>query len=80
MQTLYFYGQVSDDYGFSKLQLVYYPSEDETKKQIENIPISNSIFREFISAFPNNLKIEEGIPYELYFQVFDNDVVNKYKS
>ena len=26
-QTLYFFGQVSDDYGLSKLQLVYYPSD-----------------------------------------------------
>ena len=37
-------------------------------------------FDEFITAFPNNLNIEAGIAYELYFQVFDNDVVNKYKN
>ncbi|MDD7885968.1 DUF4175 family protein [Flavivirga sp. 57AJ16] len=80
LQTLYFYGQVSDDYGFSKLQLVYYPSDDEKNKQFETIPISNSNIAEFISAFPNNLKIKAGIPYELYFQVFDNDVINKYKA
>ncbi|GAL62311.1 glutamyl-tRNA synthetase [Algibacter lectus] len=80
LQSLYFYGQVSDDYGFSKLQLVYYPSEDKKNKQIENIPISNSNISEFISAFPNNLKIEEGISYNLYFQVFDNDLVNRFKS
>ena len=79
-QTLYFYGQVSDDYGFSKLQLVYYPSGDEKSKQFETIPISNSNIAEFISAFPNNLNIEAGIPYELYFQVFDNDRVNNYKT
>ncbi|GAA3656135.1 DUF4175 family protein [Flavivirga jejuensis] len=80
LQTLYFYGQVSDDYGFSKLQLVYYPSDNEKNKQFEKIPISNSNISEFISAFPNNLKIEDGIPYELYFQVFDNDAINKYKT
>lgn len=80
LQSLYFYGQVSDDYGFSKLQLVYYPSNYEKNKQTENIPISNSNISEFISAFPNNLNIEEGIAYNLYFQVFDNDLVNRFKS
>lgn len=80
LQTLYFYGQVSDDHGFSKLQLVYYPADDETNKQYESISLSTSNISEFITAFPNNLKISEGIPYELYFQVFDNDAINKFKS
>lgn len=79
LQTLYFYGQVSDDYGLSKLQMVYFPVNDESKKQIENLPISNTNIDEFITAFPNNLNIEAGIAYELYFQVFDNDKVNKHK-
>ncbi len=79
LQSLYFYGQVSDDYGISKLQLVYYPSDNEIDKRFENIPVSNSNISEFITAFPNNLNIEDGVPYELYFQVFDNDAVNKYK-
>ncbi len=79
-QTLYFKGQVSDDYGLSKLQLVYYPSENVTNKIVKNIPISSSNFDEFLTAFPNNLDIEAGIPYELYFEVFDNDAVNKNKS
>ncbi|WP_406685309.1 hypothetical protein N1F78_06180 [Seonamhaeicola sp. MEBiC1930] len=79
-QSLYFFGQASDDYGFTKLQLVYYPSDNEDDKLIENIPLSNSNITEFISAFPNTLEIQEGIPYSLYFQVFDNDAVNKFKS
>ena len=80
LQTLYFYGQISDDYGFSKLQMVYYPVNEESKKQAESIPISNTNIDEFITAFPNNLNIEPGIAYELYFQVFDNDAVNRYKQ
>ncbi|RAJ17875.1 DUF4175 family protein [Olleya aquimaris] len=79
-QSLYFKGQVSDDYGLSKLQLVYYPNGNESEKKTQNIPISKSNFDEFISAFPNNLIIEEGVSYNLYFQVFDNDAVNKNKS
>jgi len=80
LQSLYFYGQASDDYGLNKLQLVYYPSENEQDKKIKPIAISKSNFQEFISAFPNNLNIEEGISYELYFEVFDNDITTKNKS
>jgi hypothetical protein len=79
-QTLYFFGQVSDDYGLNKLQLVYYPSGNDKEKKIERIPISASNFSEFVSAFPNNLEIAEGTSYDLYFEVFDNDAVSKNKS
>ncbi len=80
VQTLYFHGKVSDDYGFTKLQVVYYPEGDENRKKYEQIAISNSNISDFITAFPNHLDIESGVPYELYFQVFDNDRVNKFKS
>jgi hypothetical protein len=79
-QSLYFYGQVSDDYGLRKLQLVYYPSGEENNKTIEPINVGSSNFSEFVSAFPNQLQIEPGISYELYFEVFDNDAVNNFKS
>ncbi len=78
-QSLYFYGQASDDYGLSKLQLVYYPSEDETKKVVEPINISKSNFSEFVTAFPNQLNLDEGVSYQLYFEVFDNDALHNYK-
>ena len=80
LQTLYFYGQVSDDYGFSKLQMVYYPSDKPKEKKYEGIPLSNSNIADFISAFPNQLDIEAGVSYELFFQIIDNDRVNNYKS
>ena len=57
-----------------------YPTENEADKHYENIPIGNSNFDEFISAFPDNLNLTEGTSYELYFQVFDNDGLNNYKS
>jgi len=79
-QTLYFFGQVSDDYGLSKLQLVYYPSNNPEDKSYEIMSVSRSNFDEFVSAFPNQLNLEEGVDYELYFQVFDNDALHKYKS
>ena len=79
-QTLYFYGQVSDDYGLSKLQLVYYPAGDEDSEEFQQIPISKSNFDEFVSSFPNQLSLVEGVNYDLYFQVFDNDAIHHYKS
>jgi hypothetical protein len=80
LQTLYFFGEVSDDYGLTNLKLVYYPTNEEDKIKTQNIPISNGNFSEFISSFPNNLSIEEGKPYELYFQVYDNDASTKNKN
>lgn len=80
LQTRYFYGQVSDDYGFSKLQLVYYKTGVEDDKRYKTIPLTHSNISEFVSAFPNNLDVDEGVSYELYFQVFDNDEVNLYKK
>jgi len=79
-QTLYFYGQASDDYGLSKLQLVYYPVDDENLKQEEDIQLNGSNLDDFINVFPNNQKLSEGISYNLYFQLFDNDAINHFKS
>ncbi|TYC15623.1 hypothetical protein ES677_04585 [Bizionia gelidisalsuginis] len=80
LQTLYFYGQASDDYGLSKLRLVYYKAEKNSKKEIKVIPMARSNYAEFISAFPSDLDIEDGVAYELYFEVFDNDGANAPKS
>lgn len=80
LQSLYFYGQANDDYGLQKLNLVYYPSENEAEKEAKSISISKSNFSEFISAFPDQLNIKEGVPYELYFEVFDNDALHSFKS
>ena len=78
-QSLYFYGQASDDYGLHKLNLVYYPAEDESQKVVEPIAISKSNFSEFVSAFPNQFNLEEGVSYQLYFEVYDGDVIHRYK-
>ena len=79
-QSLYFFGQASDDYGLSKLQIVYYPSDNESYKKTMLLPISNTNITNFISAFPNQLNLDEGVSYDLYFQVFDNDAISSYKS
>lgn len=80
VETLYFYGQTSDDYGLRKLQLVYYPSNEETQKEKLDIPIGNGTFDEFINVFPDKLNLIDGASYDLYFEVFDNDAIHNFKS
>ena len=79
-QSLYFYGQASDDHGLRKLQLVYYPSDNEAQKQSVPINIPKSNFSEFVSAFPDQLNVKDGTAYDLYFEVFDNDALHKYQE
>ena len=78
-ESLYFYGQASDDFGISKLNLVYYPMDEEDNRVVEPIQISESNFGEFVSAFPNQFSLEEGVVYQLYFEVFDNDAIHNSK-
>ena len=80
IELLYFYGQASDDYGLRSLNLVYYPSSNQENEERVKIPITISNFEEFITVFPNNLNLTEGISYELYFEVYDNDVLHNFKK
>lgn len=76
----YFIGQVADDYGLSKLQIVYYPKNNPSEIKRGNIRVKNDVYDQFVFAFPSNLTIKEGIPYEYYFEVFDNDALHQFKS
>lgn len=80
VQTFYFLGQVSDDYGLTKLQLVYYPMGSEMEREAVALPINSSNFDQFAYVFPGNLPLKEGVSYEYYFEVFDNDALHHYKS
>lgn len=77
----YFYGKLTDDYGLTRLQLVYYPVNRRDSTQRVQLPVSKSNYSEFTFAFPNDeLDFEPGQAYEYYFQVHDNDKVNGRKS
>tara|TARA_B110000240_G_C13512687_1_gene460788 strand:- start:497 stop:3853 length:3357 start_codon:yes stop_codon:yes gene_type:complete len=78
--TAYFAGQISDDYGFRKFELVYYNEETPENKQNFNIEITKQNIQTFFYQFPNGLNLQKGTNYELYFQVFDNDAVNGNKK
>ena len=79
-QLVYFLGQVSDDYGLTKLQLVYYPQGEEKSAQTLPIAVNRSTMDQFTQSFPGDLNLQDGVSYEYYFEVFDNDAIHKYKS
>ena len=71
-----FAGQLSDDYGLKALNLVYYDVNEKTSLKNHPLEINRSTFEEFYYLFPDGIDLIEGIEYELYFEVFDNDAVN----
>ncbi|MAN60162.1 MAG: hypothetical protein CMC08_10040 [Flavobacteriaceae bacterium] len=79
-QVIYYLGSVSDDYGLSKLQLVYYPEGSPQNTNTVPLPLSKSTFDQFTYTFPADIDLEDDEVYEYYFQVFDNDGVNGAKS
>lgn len=79
-QLIYFLGRVTDDYGLTKLQLVYFPFSEEQKKQIEELPLNKSNFDQFVYTFPGGIPLSEGTTYEYYFEIFDNDAIHNFKS
>ena len=75
-----FAGQISDDYGFNKLELVYYDKNNPQINNYKKININKNNIQTFIFEFPNGINLKKGIDYEMYFQVFDNDVINGNKK
>ncbi len=73
-------GQVSDDNGLSKLQIVFYPKNKTNEAKKMALPVKKDVFDQFIFSFPGQLPVEEGVSYEYYFEVFDNDVLHGFKS
>src|SRR5690606_24045410 len=66
--------------GLSKLQIVFYPTQYPDQAQKAVIPVKKDVYDQFVFAFPSNLPVEEGVNYEYYFEVFDNDAANGFKS
>ncbi|GGD80260.1 DUF4175 family protein [Planktosalinus lacus] len=79
-RVTYFMGRVSDDYGLSKLQIVYYQDDKPEEKHQKSITLNKGTFDQFLYVFPGELPLEEGRVYSYYFEVFDNDAINSPKS
>ena len=76
----YVLGQVSDDYGLSKLQVIYYPKDKPNLAKRGTIAVKRDVYDQFVFAFPSNLPVVEGVSYEYYFEIFDNDALHNFKS
>lgn len=79
-QRVFFLGQISDDYGLTRLRLVYFPEDDEKQAKTQALPLNKTNFDQFTYTFPGNLSLTEGVSYEYYFEVFDNDAIHNFKS
>jgi hypothetical protein len=78
-------GVVSDDYGLSRLQLVFHVKNADQKKIVEQtvaIPIgANQQQQSFFYNWQlDSLSLKPGEYLEYYLQVWDNDGVNGHKS
>ena len=76
----YVLGQISDDYGLSKLQVVYYAKNKPESVKRGTISVKSNLNDQFVFAFPSSLPVEQGVSYEYYFEVFDNDAIHNFKS
>ncbi|MCC9062437.1 DUF4175 family protein [Flavobacterium piscisymbiosum] len=76
----YVLGRLGDDYGLYKLQVVYYERNKPNTAKRGTIPVKSGVFDQFVFNFPSNLAVQEGVSYEYYFEVFDNDAPHGFKS
>lgn len=75
-----FIGLLSDDYLVTKLNLVYYDKNKPKKKNAHRIDIVKGALVDFYYVFPDGISLEEGVSYELYFEVYDNDAIHGRKK
>ncbi|PRX56909.1 DUF4175 family protein [Flagellimonas meridianipacifica] len=76
----FYSGQLSDDYGISKLNLIYYQADNEQNKRKILLESVNASGHQFYYTFPSGLDIEQGKDYKLYFEVVDNDGIRGGKA
>ena len=82
-RLLYFVGQASDDYGFSKLSFNYRVlSEKDAKSETRSVKFDkNALQSNFFYVWDvNEVDAKPGEQIEYYFELFDNDGVNGPKS
>lgn len=76
----YYKGEATDDYELRSINLIYYPTDEEsTIKKLElSQPRQN--YDAFYYTFPSGLELQQGKEYSFYFEAVDNDAVNRPKS
>ena len=76
----YVLGKISDDYGISKLQIVYFEKDKPNSAKRGTLQSKHDAYDQFVFSFPGSLPVQEGVSYKYYFEVFDNDAIHHYKS
>ncbi len=76
----YVLGKISDDYGLSKLQIVYYEKDKPNTAKRGTLGSKKDVYDQFVFSFPSTLPVVQGVSYEYYFEVFDNDAYHNFKS
>jgi len=74
----YYVGEATDDYQLSTVRLVYYMKGEEDRKVLV-LSSPNLNYDKFYYTFPSGLNLVEGITYDFYFEVVDNDAIHKGK-
>ncbi len=74
--TVYYIGEISDDYLIRKVELVYYTEDDETNAKRLKLLEPNSNLEQFYYTFPSGLQLEAGKNYSYHFEVTDNDAIH----
>ena len=75
-----FAGKISDDYGLTKLEAVYYNEDNPNQIEKKQLKVVSKENQTFYFEFPGEVSHQKGINYELYFQVYDNDGVHGKKK
>lgn len=80
-EHLFFTGDIMDDYGFSRL-VFSYKKKNENRFSTESIPFTKGISKgQFFHTFRvADLELNPGESLEYYFQIWDNDAFNHFKS
>lgn len=79
-EPVLFVGQVSDDYGISKVNFIYYTINKPSIISTVSVSVQKGSIADVAFVVPENLKLKEGENYEMYFEVFDNDGIQGAKK
>lgn len=76
----YYKGEATDDYGLSRISLIYYETGNETESQALELSRSEQNYDTFYYTFPSGLDLLAGKDYSFYFEAVDNDGIYKHKT
>ena len=79
-EALFFYGQMSDDYGISALNLNYFPRGRRDLIKTMQLSGFDKENLDFSCSFPNKIDLVPDMTYDLYFEAFDTYPFSKPNS